>query len=308
MDIEKITFLLSNHRHPINPALPTTLTKQQIISLMRSSISPNQSPDEIEKEIQTNLMELQAQGEILAGIGNRYCMAPPTLLALERDNLTGLLFQGDRAYLALAHQVLKTEQSNDELRIRPKIQGFHRLRDCLSQVGIRLLTVADSIDNLPYPRQPSKALLRSPWRENPLTIRNWPNESTIQQYLPEQDTSQQERWKPLIHQELQEQTLLKLPTGEYLWFAEQAFYELEPDMAILAMFHKDKETAYPLKIHWDEPHGRLNLSGVILPSIYAKWFWHLSKPDQERYRTRYFPSTYWPLIKEAFERLGCILV
>lgn len=308
MDIDKITLLLSQHRHPINPAIPTTLTKQQIVSLMRSSLSPNQSQDELEHEIQATLMELQAQGEVLAGTGNRYCIAPPTLLALERDNLTGLLFRGDRAYLALAHQVLKTEQSNDELNIRPKVHGFNRIGDCLKQAGIRLLTVGDSIEHLPYPRQPSKAVLRSPWPENPFTIKNWLHEGTIEQYLPQQNSSQQERWKPLSYQQLQEQTLLKLPTGEYLWFAEQAFYELEPDVAILAMFHKDIEMKYPLKIHWDEPQGRLNLSGVILPNTYAQWFWRLSEPDKERYRTRYFPSTHWPLVKKAFERLGCILV
>lgn len=308
MDIQTITFLLSKHRHPTNSAIPTTLTKQQIVSLVRSSLSPNQPLDELEDEIQTTLMELQAQGEVLAGTGNRYCIAPPTLLALERDNLTGLLFRGDRAYLALAHQVLKTGQSKDELTIRPKVYGFNRIRDCLKQVGIRLLTVADSINYLPDPRQPSKAVLRSPWPDNPFTISNWPNEGTIQQYIPQQNTSQRQRWKSLNYEKLQERTLLKLPTGEYLWFVDRVFYELDPDVAILAMFYKDVEMKCPLTIQWDEPQGKLNLSGVILPHLYAQCFWHLSKPDKERYRTRHFLPTYWPLVKKTFERLGCVLV
>lgn len=308
MCFDKIILLLSNHRHPGNPAIPMTLTKHQIVSLLRSSLSPNQSQEKLQTEIQEALSELQAQGEIYAGMRNRYCITPPTVLALERDNLIGLRFRGDRAYLALAHQVLKTEQSKDELCMGPKVHGFNRIRDYLSQVGIRLLTVADSIEHLPYPQKPSKAVLRSPWTENPLTISNWYNNGIIQQYVPRSNTLQKHRWIPLNHKQLQEQTLLQLPTGEYLWFQDQAFYELEPDAAMLAMFHQDKEAGCPLKIQWDKPQGRLNLQGTSLPSTYAQWLWRLSEPDDEQYRTRLFQSLDYPLVESIFQRLGCLLV
>ena len=308
MDLETILQLLSNQRHPSNSARPTPLTKHQLISLVRSSLSPNQPTDGLLGEVQEALSELQAQGEVLAGTGNRYCMAPPALLALERENLSGLLFRGDRAYLTLAHQALKTEQSEDNLRLRPKIQGFNRIRNCLSQVGIRLLTVADSIEHLPYPRQPSKALLRSPWSENPFTVSHWSREGSIQHYVPQRDTAQKERWLPLSPQQLQNRTLLQLPTGEYLWFQDQAFYELEPDAALLSMFHQDKETGYPLKLVWDKPQGRLNLQGTSLPSAYAQWLWRLSEPDSDQYRTRKIQPLNHPLVETAFQRLGCLLV
>lgn len=308
MCFDKITLLLSNHRHPSNPASPMTLTKHQIVSLIHLSLEPNQSQEQLQTEIQEALSELQAQGEIYAGMRNRYCITAPTVLALERDNLTGLRFRGDRAYLALAHQVLKTEQSNDDLCIRPKIHGFNQIKNRLSQVGIRLLTVADSIEHLPYPQKPSKAVLRSPWTENPLTINNWSNNGIIQQYVPRSNTLQKHRWIPLNHKQLQEQTLLQLPTGEYLWFQDQAFYELEPDTAMLAMFHQDKETGYPLKIQWDKPLFRLNLQGTSLPSTYAQSLWRLSEPDDEQYRTRLFQSLNYPLVESIFQRLGCLLV
>jgi hypothetical protein len=309
MDFDKmITRLLSNHRHSGNPDIPTTLTKHQIVSLLRSHLSPNQSQEGFNSEIQEALRELQAQGEVIAGGRNRYCMAPPTVLTLDRNDSSGLLFRGDRAYLALAHQALKTEQSEDELRIRPKVRGFNRIRSHLNQVGIRLLTVADSIEHLPLPRKPSPAVLRSPWSVNPFMERNWSDDGTICHYVPQPDTSQKDRWLPSNYQQLRDQTLLQLPTEEYLWFADRVFYELEPDVAVLAMFHQDTEAGYPLKIQWDEPQGRLNLAGVILPGTYARWLWPLSEPDRERYRTRYFQSTNRPLVKKAFERLGCTLV
>ncbi|MEQ8996549.1 MAG: hypothetical protein RID53_08600 [Coleofasciculus sp. B1-GNL1-01] len=303
MDFDPITRLLSNHRKPGNPTIPTTLTKQQLVSLLRSRLSPNQSSEGLTQKIQEELRELQAQGEVLAGSRNRYSMAPPTVLALARDNVNGLLFRGDRAYLALAHQALKTEQREDELRIRPKVHGFNRIRNRLQQVGIRLLTVADSIEQLPLPRPPSPAVLRSPWFVNPFT-----DGGMICHYVPQPDRSQKERWLPASYQKLSDQTLLQLPTGDYLWFADRAFYELEPDVAILAMFYQDREAGCPLKIQWDEPQGRLNLAGVILPGTYARWLWCLSEPDTQRYRTRSFQSTNYPLVKKAFERLGCILV
>lgn len=308
MCFDKITLLLSNHRYPSNPAIPIILTKHQIVLLLRASFEPNESQEQLQTEIQEALSELQAQGEVFAGIGNRYCITPPTVLALERDNLTGLRFRGDRAYLALAHQVLKTEQRNDDLCIRPKIHGFNQIKNRLSQVGIRLLTVADSIDHLPYPQKPSKAVLRSPWMENPLTMSNWSNNGIIQQYVPCSNTLQKHRWIPLSYKQLQEQTLLQLPTGEYLWFQDQTFYELEPDTAMLAMFHQDKETGSPLKIQWDKPLFRLNLQGTSLPSTYAQWLWRLSKPDSEQYRTRLFQSLNYPLVESIFQRLGCLLV
>ncbi len=70
---EKITLLLSNHRHSNNRTIPQPLTKHQIISLLVSSLSPNESQENLTDTIQNTLNELQAEGEILAGTRNHYC-------------------------------------------------------------------------------------------------------------------------------------------------------------------------------------------------------------------------------------------
>lgn len=303
---ENITLLLSNHRHPNNSTVPQPLTKHQIVSLIAASISPNESQEKLTDEIQNTLNELQAKGEILAGTRNYYCMAPPTVLT-QNQELKDLQFRGDRAYLTLAHQVLESQQNpQNPLLLRPKSNQFHRIQDRLNQVGIRLLTISDSIENLPKPRKPLKSELRSPWSEDPFYIKNWQNGGYIQRYVPCNEP-QKDRWCNPTRESIKNEDILRLPTGEYLWFQDQVFYELKPNLAILAMFYQDKQMGHPLKIIWDEPSGKLNLQGVYLPYTYARWLWHISEPGEE-YRTRYFQSKNWPLVKEAFERLGAKLV
>ncbi len=117
MYFDQIILLLSNHRHSDHHEIPITLSKTQIISLVGASLSPNKPQDNFTNQITEALKELEAGGEINAGTRNRYCIAPPTLLAQAKDNLTGLLFRGDRAYLSLAHKVLNTEQESTETLI-----------------------------------------------------------------------------------------------------------------------------------------------------------------------------------------------
>jgi len=248
--------------------------------------------------------ELQAQGEILAGMGKRYCIAPPTVLARSQEDMASLRFQGDRAYLPLVHQTLKTNQSQQETLIRPSGQNFQRVQADLQRIGVCLMTVEDSLQELPQPRQPR--ILRSPLEDNPFFM--YPE---IEVYKPQALKSQPERWQPRSSystQALTSDLLLKLPTGEYLWLREGKFYELEPETAVLTMFAQDAAAEELLPIEWDEAPGRLHLQGIILPGAYARWLWRLSDSDPDRYRTRLVLPAYRPLIKEAFVRLGCQLV
>jgi hypothetical protein len=287
--------------------MPLPLTKHQIISLLCASISPNESEDSLTIEILDALNQLQAEGEILAGKRNLYCMASPTVLAKNTSDLTELLFGGDRAYLNLAHQVLDSQQNPQRpLILKPKSNQFNRIKDRLNQVGIHLLTVSDSIDDLPKPRKPLKAELRSPWTENPFSAKNWQNGGCIQRYVPSH-ASQADQWRNPIYESIKDEDILRLPTGEYLWFQDQNFYDLEPDLAILTMFYQDNQMGCPLKIIWDEPPGKLNLQGVYLPGAYARRLWHLSQPGEE-YRTRIFDPKNWSLVKKIFQRLGAKLV
>jgi hypothetical protein len=302
MYFDQIILLLSNHRNSDRPEIPIAINKTQIISLVGASLSPNQPQDNITTTITEALKELEAQGEINAGSRNRYCIAPPRVLAQAKDNLTGLLFKGDRAYLPLVHKVLNTEQQPTETLIRPNLNNFEVIKNKLFQVGISLLTVDQSVESLPLPELPSKVILRSPYSLNPF-------DNLVLQYLPQnQFHNQSERWREITRSQLTNKSLLRLATGEYLWFEDRRFYELQQDKAVLTMFALDKEKEHPLQIHWDKPEGKLHLKGVSLPGTYARWLWSLSESDENNYRTRYIKPENQSLVESAFKRLGCLLV
>jgi hypothetical protein len=301
---DTITALLSNHRQAQNPAQPMALTRQQILSLLHYVMPPDMRSTDWQTPASQALEELHAQGEILAGTGKRYCMAPPTVLALSKEEVTSLRFQGDRAYLPLVHQVLKTAQPEQDTLLRSKVREFDRLQMGLQPIGVRLLTVLDSLEGLPEPRIP--IVLRSPLGENPFVTH-----AAIEQYVPQLHKNQAERWQSRSSnssRRLDSESLLKLPTGEYFWLCDGKFYELELEIAVLAMFAQDVKTGYPLRILWDEAQGRICLQGIILPGTYARWLWRLSDPDPDRYRTRLIPPNHRPFIKSAFARLNCQLV
>ena len=295
---KQIISLLSNHRNSDRPELPITLSKTQIVSLIGASLSSNVSQDNISTKISEDLRELEAKGEINVGSRNRYCIAPPTVLAAAEDNLTGLLFKGDRAYLSLAHEVLNTEQDPTKLQIRSDINNFQVIKNKLSQVGISLLTISQSIESLPVPELPNQAILRSEYKNNP-----W--EDSVLQYLHNSNFDpQSQRWREIIKSQLLNKSLLELATREYLWFEDNRFYELEQDKAVLTMFAMDKK--HPLRIHWKE--GKLDLKNISLPSAYARWLWSLSEPIDNSYRTRYIKPKHQHLVESAFNKLGCRLV
>lgn len=306
MDTERIIKILSNHRQLHRPEHPKALTVRSIASLIEHSLPPSDIVNS--DQIRECLQELQAQGEVLSGIGNRFCMAPPTILVENESNLAGVLFRGDRAYLKLAHQALETGQPIVKTQLNPRIHGFHRIQERLRNHGIRLLTVTDSVKHLPLPEKPELHLLSgAEWHEDPFQC--WSTSGLIQAYLPKKQwQTQSDRWQFITQTNLTSDSLLKLSTGEYLWFAADQFYQLSPDAASLALFWLDKQKSLPLLVKWDEEPGRLNLQGTILPSSYAQWLWRLSKPDPNQPRTRLFEPTQRAVVHQAFTRLNCFLV
>jgi hypothetical protein len=304
MYTNQIIKLLSNHRQPHQAALPQPLTLHNITTLIQQSLPPQQA--DISAKLTADLCELQAQGEVSAGMGNRFCMAPPIVLAETETNSTGLLFRGDRAYLPLVHQLLETGQSVTRINLNPRISGFHRIKEHLQTVGIRLLTAANSVEHLPLPELPKLCLLHGCESPNPFETIPWTN--TLRRYIPCLHLNQFERWVPLMQSDSSDRTLLKLPTGEVLWFEAGQFYELTPDVALLGMFYLDQARQCPMQIPWDEAPGRLNLQGISLPSSYAQILWRLSCPDPDQPRTRLFTPTNRPIAREVLLRLGCTLV
>ena len=305
--LEHIIKLLSQHRQSSQPAMPVALTFNQITRLLQAAFPPDLPLDLA--EVKQSLQELEAQGEVLAGDRHRYCIAPPTVLTLDNSDLGCLRFVGDRTYLDRAHRAIESEPRSNRLNLYPKRHHFHWLKARLEQAGIRFLTLADSLDDLPLPVLPQPASLLTPWSLDPFQIKQWANGEDIQRYVPLVHSPQKDRWRYPIRENLQNQDLLKLPTGEYLWFQDEQFYELMPDIAILTMFALDRQQGCPLKIHWDAAPGRLNLQGVTLPSIYAQRIWRLSEPVEEVYCTRQLRTAEQrPLLEQMMKRLGCVLV
>lgn len=302
--LDAIIQILSNHRHPQDGNRPQTLTRSQLTHLLKNC------PDALHQTFPTqhihdSLTELNARGEILAGIGKRYCMAPPTVLASEETLVNGIRFQGDRAYLPLAHQMLETEQAYDEVLIRPKLHQWQSIQERLAHVGVRAMTFNQQINHLPRPHQPSQPELRSPWPEDPFGSTQ--ARQTIWHYVPQAYVTQAERWQ-LIETKPATDSLIRLHSGDYLWYDTQTFYELEPDTALLTAFWLDQDHKLPLKLPWDSSKGRLDLKQTQLPSTYARQIWALSDPESDQYRTRYIAPVNRPLIVEILQQLGCQLV
>jgi hypothetical protein len=129
---EKVIILLSNHRSPVNPAIPVILTKQQLLALLASSLSPDYPQDKLSQELESTLKELEAQGEIYVAAGNQFCIAQPTVLYKEA------LFRGDRAYLHLAHQGLG-QPVTDSAKLVFADADFNSLKEKFAQEGISLI-------------------------------------------------------------------------------------------------------------------------------------------------------------------------
>jgi hypothetical protein len=303
--------LLSNHRDPNNQDRSHTLNKTQIIRLVRESISPERELSNLHEEICQTLQELEAQGEILASKGNYYCIAPPTLLANSREDVTGVKFRGDRAYLSLSHELLKTNQNRDEVKIRPRIRTFDRIQAKLDPIGIRLLTAEDLIYCLPSPQKPPKYVLRCP------TTLPDSYDGELFSYEPVPNTLQEDRWQPVIVSQvltLADRSLLKLTkdrhyqNDRYFWYEGGEAYDLDRDVAVLAMFDKDRETNSPLTVIWHTSEGKLDLGDIYLPLAYMRYLWQLSGEAEQNSRIRSVPAASRSLIEPAFQKLGCLLV
>lgn len=303
--------LLSNHRDPKNQNRPNTLNKTQIVRLLRESISPDRQLLILQEEICQALQELEAQGEILANKGNYYCIAPPTLLANSQEDVTGVKFRGDRAYLSLAHERLNSRNQNrDEVKIHPRIRTFDRIQSKLDPIGIRLLTAEDLIHRLPSPQKPPKYVLRCP-----TTLPDSSNGGLFS-YEPLPHTPQENRWQPVVVSQistLADRSLLKLTKDRkfwndlYFWLEGGEIYKLERDIAVLAMFALDREKDSPLIVSWDTSKGRLYLQDIYLPLSYMTYLWQLSR-ETEQYQIRSVSAVSKPLIEPAFQKLGCLLV
>ncbi|WP_310425122.1 hypothetical protein [Chamaesiphon sp. VAR_48_metabat_135_sub] len=307
-----IITLLSNHRDPINQNRPNTLNRAQIIRLLRESISPNRELFVLQEEICQTLQELEVQGEILASKGNYYCIAPPTLLANSREDVTGVKFRGDRAYLSLAHECLNSRNQNrDEVKIHPRIRTFDRIQAKLDPIGIRLLTAEDLIQRLPSPQKPPKYVLRCP------TTLPDSSDGELFGYEPLPHTPQENRWQPVIVSQvstLADRSLLKLTKNRhyqndrYFWYEGDEVYDLDRDVAVLAMFDKDRETNSPLRVSWHTSEGKLDLRDIYLPLGYMSYLWQLSGEAEQNSRIRSVPAASRSLIEPAFQKLGCLLV
>lgn len=308
---EQVINLLSHHRFPGKSYLPQSLTRFQLMGLLRNSVPPSVVNTALTPAtLDQALHFLEAQGEILIGVGKRVCMAQPTVLAENHENLIGLQFLGDRAYLRLAHQALGTGQPVSKTLLRPQKQSFQWIQEQLQGINIRCLTVEQAVEQLPSPRLPSSWSLRGQeCSENPFFT--YQGLDSIQGYRSTQG-SQQERWTSVVGlnhlANLSHLHLLKTPEGDFLWMEDGQFFEITSDTAYLAMFYLDQQAKQPLRLAWDELPGRLDLSRTYLPRAYAQLIWRLSSADSAHNRTRLIEPQNRPTVKAAMKRLGCVLV
>ena len=307
-----IITLLSNHRDPHNQNRPSTLNKTQIIRLLRESISPDRQLLSLQEEICQTLQELEAQGEILASKGNYYCIAPPTLLANSREDVAGVRFRGDRAYLSVAHERLNSRNQNrDEVKIHSRIRTFDSIQAKLDPIGMRLLTAEDLIHRLPSPQKPPKHVLRCP------TTLPDSSDGELFSYEPLPHTPQENRWQRGVVSQistLADRSLLKLTkdryhrNDRYVYWKNNELYDLDRDVAVLAMFDKDREKDLPLTVIWHTSEGKLDLGDIYLPLAYKSYLWQLSGKAEQNSRIRSVPAASRSLIEPAFQKLGCLLV
>lgn len=304
---KEIVQLLSNHRRTEHPVMPQALSMTQILNLLRANLNPNLPSDTLVAQVQADLKALQAEGEILYAPGNRYCVSPPTLLASGRDNLVGLLFRGDRAFLPLAHEVLRTNQPPQTLQLRPRIHQFERLRSLLHRVGICIITTDELVHSLPPIQKPQRFALQGCERmvsdsERQLWIEQ---QGEVKQYIPNWQ-EQSQRWQLLSDASFEAEALLRLSKDAYLWIENQICYDIDANTAISAMFYLDKIYHQPLQIVWlGNGMNQLDFQGIQLPSTYAQLIWRLSKSSAEKPRIRYVEPANRPFVEAVLKKLGC---
>ncbi len=296
----KILQLLSQHRQPGQRALPATLSRTQVLSLLRQCVEPDYPDEQLREDVQKALQVLEAQQELLKAVGNRYCVAPPTLLAASQESLVGLRFRGDRAYLPLAHEILKTNQPPTEEKLNPTLVNFERAKDRLQASRIRLLTLTDLVSELPIPQKPQQSLLQ------PYQSSGMPTE--IQHYCPAY-AEQQARWQSSSLGTLPDESLVRRSDDKderYLWFEANQFYELDRDTAIYTMFYLDHREQQPIHLVL-EPTGKLNLQNIWLPDAYYQWCQQLWEPLEGERRVYNVLPANQPFVRAVFQRLGCDL-
>jgi hypothetical protein len=303
-----VVTLLSNHRHSQNANWPATLSKTKLTNLLRKNASPNNDVSLLNEEISRSLEHLEAEGEIFQGARNHYCIASPTLLSDTSDYVTWLIFKGDRAYLSLAHDQLKTEQDPSEIKLALKGKKFDSIQAKLAPIGINLLTHENLAEHLHVPQEPPTYALRCS-TELPHF-----DEGQLSQYLPKPHIPQADRWQIINSESTRvDRRIIKLSqqhrkwSDQYFWWNGSELYELEKEAAILAMFQQDLENSAPLRVIWDTSKGKLDLSDIYLPPSYQKCLWQLSQ-ETETYRVRSVPVGFRPLVDSALRKLGCQLL
>lgn len=302
MYTERLIKVLSSHRQIRCAAYPQPLTLRVLSTVINQSLSPDQ-PQISLSQLHLDLQELQAQGDILSGNGNRFCMALPTVYAEREEHITGVRFVGDRAYLKLAHQALNTKQPITKTLLHPETHSFYRIKERLENKGIRCRIIDSSVEHLSPLESPKVFKLQGQeWNENPFSVSD-----VLQQYIPSLNRTQGDRWHDVSAEGLTENSLLRLPTADYLWYKNGCFYEVTPDTAILTTFWLDKQRSLPIQVRWDEALGQLNLHGIRLPTDYAQKLWWLSTPDDAP-RTRRFKPAQRPIARQILARLGCQLI
>lgn len=302
MFLEVLPLLLSNYRQSDRPDRPACVTYCELKTVTVASLPPFLVGRSLGQTLQESLQELVAQGEVWPGAGDCYRMTPATVVYQAQAGEGRLLFRGDRAFLPLAHRVLATGQPETDLVLRSRLRGPRHLKSHLAKVNIGFYEVPPDPARLPAPRLPEVNRLRSPRPTPRLTAAAVPSVlGGLEWYCPNDEPGQTWRATPE-----EDTALLRVETGEYLWFEAGQLYDLDPEEASLALFALDRAAGCPLSLAWPAAEP-LDLRHVLLPPSYTFWLWHNSQADRQSPRLRRVAAGDRSRVETALRQLGILL-
>ncbi len=297
LEMQIIQIISAERRAPAN-LFPAPISRRIILQCLNERLSPNDNKID-DLEFMAALSKLEERGEIVMVGSQRYCMARPNLIVIVQAPLR-TCFVGDRTFLSLAHKTMESEQDYCDPEIHSRLT-LEEAREKLEAVDITIQTWAEMLEELPRPGLPSLWSMRDfKHEQDELDVF-----SSLEVYSPSHGVSQNRRWKKCDWNEPVLASPYRLQDGQYIWRQGTAYYKLNKDTALLAMFALDIQFKAPLILSWRVGFGSLDLSDIWLPFDYWRLIMRLSTQDSpENSRIRNVKPKDRQAVSAILTRLG----
>lgn len=242
-----IITLLSNARKTDDPRQVIGLTYRQISERIGSLLPPSQEAKAREllaRRISEQLEVLESEFEIASkGDGRKsFRMAPPALI-VEREVPLRAKYVGDRAYMNEVIELLDAV-GDIETRIIETNKTADESRGILESRGISVQTEKMLFEFLPEPQLPTHVDLSMAEQ-----LCGGDINTHMEVYVPRRMNFFDKRWISLVEALPSEMSQLRRikekslrfgqSTYSYVWVASDAFYRLQRNQALLAMYRID---------------------------------------------------------------------